>query len=380
MSLNISLENRNDQDWLIQDKKNALEQFNLLKFPEFKYGLSIKLKIPEIDFSKIIPQELKPEIIAPKEVNIFSLSQSIDQKEVKDNLFITSQITNKLEAFHRSFWNQGLLLIIPRGKIIKEPIRIRLSSKSAVVNNILIIAEPESQATIIEELFQGNNYFSNYVEIIADDYSKINYFSVQNLNKDVFYFTTKRSIIKSSALLNWFDFNLGARYIISETSSYLGSKGAETNIWGLFYGSKEQQFDIASRAVHAAEFTKSDMFTRGAMNDCSKSVYRGVVKIQSNAANSNGYQKEDVVLLSKDAEADAVPELKIDNNEVRCTHGATIGQLDKEKLFYLMSRGLNELDARKIIVHGFFEQVLKKIENKEIYDEFNKIIENEITN
>lgn len=379
MSLNLSFA-KNEPERIVQDRQKALKQFNLLKFPEFKYGLSIKLKIKEIDFSDITPQESKPEIIAPKEAKMFSLSQSLDKKEVRDNLFVTSQITNKLEAFHKTFWNQGILLVIPKGEVIKEPIRIRLNPKSPVVNNVLIIAEPESQATIIEELSQGNQYFSNYIEIIAEDYSKIDYFSVQNINKDVFYFATKRSILKKSAILNWFDFNLGGRCVVSETSSYLGSKGAETNIFGLFYGSQEQQFDIASRAVHAAEFTKSNMFTRGVMNDKSKSVYRGVIKIQSNAANSDGYQKEDVILLSKEAEADAVPELKIDNNEVRCTHGATIGQLDKEKLFYLMSRGINEKDARKIIVHGFFEQVLKKIQNKEIYDEFNKIIENEITN
>lgn len=380
MSLNISLENGPEPDWLIQDRKSALDKFNLLKFPEFKYGLSIKLKIPEIDFSNVTPQESNPEIIAPKEVKVFKLNNELNNKEVQENLFITSQVTNKLEAFHRAFWNQGILIIVPKGKIIQDPIRIKLSPKTSVVNNVLIIAEPESQAIIVEELSDGKEYFSNYVEIIAQDCSRINYFSVQKINKDVFYFVTKRSIVKSNALINWFDFNIGGRYIVSETSSYLGEKGAETNIWGLFYGSEEQQLDVASRAVHAAEFTKSDMFTRGAMNDKSKSVYRGVVKIQSNAANSNGYQKEDVILLSKNAEADAVPELKIDNNNVRCTHGATIGQLDKEKMFYLMSRGINEDIAKKIIVHGFFEQVLKKIENKDLYDEFNKIIENDITN
>lgn len=379
MSLNISLE-KNEPDWLMQDRKRAIEQFNLLKFPEFKYGLSIKLKIPEIDFSKITPEDSNLEIIAPKEVKVLQLNDSLNNQEVQENLFITSQITNKLEAFHRAFWNQGILIIIPKGKIIQEPIKIKLSPTNSIVNNILVIAESESQATIIEELSESKEYFSNYVEIIAQDCSRINYFSVQKLNKDVFYFATKRSIIKSSALLNWFDFNIGGRYIVSETSSFLGEKGAETNILGLFYGSNEQQLDIASRAVHAAPHTKSDMFTRGAMNDDSKSVYRGVVKIQSNANNSNGYQKEDVILLSKNAEANAVPELKIDNNDVRCTHGATIGQIDKEKMFYLMSRGICESDAKKIIVHGFFEQVLKKIENKDLYGEFNKIIENDITN
>ena len=126
MSLNISLE-KNEPDWLMRDRKRALEQFNLLKFPEFKYGLSIKLKIPEIDFFKITLEDSSLEMIAPKEVKVLQLNDSLNNQEVQENLFITSQITNKLEAFHRAFWNQGILIIIPKGKIIQEPIKIKLS-------------------------------------------------------------------------------------------------------------------------------------------------------------------------------------------------------------------------------------------------------------
>lgn len=138
----------------------------------------------------------------------------------------------------------------------------------------------------------------------------------------------------------------------------------------IFVSNKEQKFDLNINAVHNAPFTYSNMLTKGVLNDKSKVNYRGLIKINKDANNSNGYQKEDVILLSKDAESNSIPKLEIDNNDVKCTHGASISQLDEEKLFYLMSRGLNEKEAKITFVKGFLQEIINeaKIDEELIYE------------
>ena len=123
-------------------------------------------------------------------------------------------------------------------------------------------------------------------------------------------------------------------------------------------------FFVYTSSIHNAPNTFSNIITKGVLNHKSKALSRGLVKIQKNAAGSNGYEKQDTLLLTDTAEADAIPNLEIDNNEVKCSHGSTIGQLDAEKMFYLMSRGLNEEMAMQKIVEGYFMPVLDLFEDK----------------
>ena len=121
---------------------------------------------------------------------------------------------------------------------------------------------------------------------------------------------------------------------------------------------ESQQFDIYSSVIHESSDTKSDILIKGALKDKSKSLFRGLVRIEKNAPNSDGYQKEEVLLLDDGVEANAIPNLEIENENVRCTHGVSIGSIDKEKLFYLMSRGLSKDMSVKLIVEGFFDSIL----------------------
>ena len=132
---------------------------------------------------------------------------------------------------------------------------------------------------------------------------------------------------------------------------------------------------MAVNSIHNGPHTWSDIFTKGALTGSSKCLYRGLVKIKENAFGSNGYQKEDTLLLSEDAVADSIPNLEIDNNDVRCTHGASIGKIDMEKMFYMKSRGLNEEQATWKYVKGFFEQLIPKIQIEHLRDNMHKMIE-----
>ena len=229
-------------------------------------------------------------------------------------------------------------------------------------NHTLIIAEPNSQLNIIEKIkANSSNYRGNIVEIHAAENTEINFISYQRLSKETYCVTSKVAELQKNAKVNWLDITLGAKFAKSDVVSLLKGKGAATNSYGIFLGSKEQQFDLYAEAIHAAEETKSDILMKGALKDKAKALYRGLIKIEPVAAKSDGYQKEEVLLLSEDAEADAIPNLEIKNEDVRCTHGASIGKIDDEKLFYLMSRGLSRREAEKLIVEGFFDSLLQKV-------------------
>ena len=153
------------------------------------------------------------------------------------------------------------------------------------------------------------------------------------------------------------------------TKTFLDGENAESCSQGILFGDNEQCFDVSTETIHTASRTKCNMMTKVVLNDNAKAVYRGLVRVNPKAVKCEGYQKNDTILLSENAEADAVPNLEIENNDVKCSHGATISQIDEMKLFYMMSRGIDEKSAKKQIVEGFFDPILANIENDKIKDD-----------
>ena len=197
---------------------------------------------------------------------------------------------------------------------------------------------------------------------------------MQLLNQNTFNFTIKKAVVGANSTLNWMDCCFGSKVTLSEATAILNGDGAATNNHGIFFGSKQQQFDLVNKSIHNAPHTVSDIFTKGVLTGSSKCLYRGLVRIESNAFGSNGYQKEDTLLLSSDAAADSIPNLEIENNDVRCTHGASIGRIDREKLFYMMSRGLNEDLATREYVKAFFEPLIQKIQIEKLRENMHEMI------
>ena len=217
-------------------------------------------------------------------------------------------------------------------------------------------------------------YRSKIVELFIGKNCIVNYGNVQMLDSDAFNFTIKKASVGQNSTLNWMDCCFGSKVTLSEVTTHLDGEHAVTNNHGLFFGSKKQQFDLVAKSIHNAPLTISDILTKGALTDSSKCVYRGLVRIEQNAFGSNGYQKEDTLLLSSDAQADSIPNLEIENNEVRCTHGASIGRIDSEKLFYIMSRGLDRDLATREYVKAFFEPLIQKIQIEKLRENMHGII------
>ena len=371
-----------EPEWLLKKRLQAFKLFSEAQMPLFAYGLNINLSI-DLNLDDIDPNEAKKpntEIKnTNKEVVVENFQQALKNHEniLKEKLMAIVPANDKFTSFHQAFLNNATVIHIPKNIEVKEPIEISSNMNSKVLfDHLIVIADDNSKFTLVENSnSKSEGYRSKIVEIFANNNVQMNYGSVQLLNQETTNFTVKKAIIGKNSAINWMDCCFGSKVTMSEVTTILNGDGASTNNHGIFFGSKGQQFDLVANSIHKAPNTVSDILTKGALTDSSKCIYRGLVKIHENAAGSNGYQKEDTLLLSQDATADSIPNLEIDNNEVKCTHGATIGRIDREKLFYMQSRGLNEKQSTKEYVKGFFEHLIQKIQIEKLRTSMHDLIE-----
>ena len=383
-------DSNNEPSWLIEKRQNALKLFKDTPMPSFIYGLNINLKInlnlSELDIFKA--GEIKKEIInSNNSVRIYNLNEALEYipELLKEN-FMEKIIpaNDKFTSFHQAFVNHAFVIHIPKDTIVKDPIEITSIINSGVnFDHLIVIAEDNSEVTIFEDIKSENeekSYISKLVEVSLGNNAKVNYSNLQTLNKNTFLFTKKRAITKRDSIMSWLDCCFGSSTVSSEITSNLDGEGSEAKNYGIFFGDDNQQFDLVVNSIHNAPNTSSDIYSKGALTDSSKCIYHGLVKIEQNATNSNGYQKEDTILLSPNAIADAIPDLEIDNSDVKCSHGATIGKIDEEKLFYLRTRGFDKNAATKVYIKGFFNQLIKNMESKKLRDNMDSLMDDKMKN
>ena len=191
--------------------------------------------------------------------------------------------------------------------------------------------------------------------------SKLDFINLQKFSITTDNEIKREAKLEKNSSFNLFDLNFGGKLTNSNVNANLDGENSRFEHFAVFIGNKEQKFDFSVNAFHNAPYTYSNMLTKGALNDKSKSFYKGLIKINKNASNSNGYQKHDAILLNENAESNSIPKLEIDNNEVRCTHGSSVSQIDEDKMFYVMSRGLDEKEAKITLVKGFLQEIIDKV-------------------
>lgn len=373
---------RSEPKWLKEHRLNAFAKFKELTIPEFRYGLSIvlrpdNLEIIEDEFLESLKNPVDIEINNVEGVEIFDFSKDYDTIKKYINQLIKYD-HDKFISFHNAFFNKGLFIRVPKNTEIETPLILnKILKQKYSFEYIIIVAEPNSKIKILDSSTSEENqlFRSKVVEIFLQENSKVTYMDMQNFNNKIFNINNKKADVSRDAELNWIECILGSHLTKVDTLTNLNGEGATSNNYGVFFGNQKEQFDISTSAIHNAPRTFSDMMIKGALDNNAKNVYQGLVHITKNAPFSIGYQKEDTLLLGPGAEADPIPKLLIDNNNVQCSHGATIGEIDKEKLFYMMSRGLNEKEAKEEFVKGFFNPIFDKIKEKTVQENLKKIIE-----
>ncbi len=205
-------------------------------------------------------------------------------------------------------------------------------------------------------------YANAAVELFVERGAKLEYVSLQNFASGTWHFATHHARVERDAELDWVAGGFGSRKGKVRIHNDLAGPGATSRVTGAYFADGRQHLDYDTFQEHIAPHTTSDFAFKGALRDEASVVWRGMIRVERDAQKTNAYQENRNLLLSDRAHADSIPGLEILANDVRCTHGATLSQVDREQLFYAMARGLSRADAERLIVRGFFQDVLDRID------------------
>ncbi|CAN5214731.1 Fe-S cluster assembly protein SufD [soil metagenome] len=313
-----------------------------------------------------------------------------EHTDLMQKYFMTSAVTpefGKLAALHGAFVSGGAVLYVPEGVEIELPIttfRWLDLEGAAVFPHTLLIAGPQSKVTYIEECAspaRGRGSLAmncGVTEVIAEEGANVRYAIVQDWGRHVFHYQAARIFAQKDAQIQSLLVTLGAKVARSDVETDLQAEGSNSEMLGIYLGDSDQHFDHYTYQLHQAPHAGSDLLYKGALKDRSRSVFRGMIRVMPGAQGTDAYQTNRNLILSEDAHADSLPNLEIEADDVRCSHGATIGQQDEGQIFYLMSRGLTRERAEKLIVAGFFEEVLARVPVGWLHNRLTAIIERKL--
>jgi Fe-S cluster assembly protein SufD len=275
----------------------------------------------------------------------------------------------KFAAHNAAVWKHGLLVEVPKGLELEQPLYVRIANSiddGSLFWRLLVVAGEQSRFTLIEENVSAGSDLAAYsnaaVELFVEQGAKLEYVSLQNLSRETWHFASHHARVERDAELDWVAGGFGSKKGKVRIQNDLAGPGATSRVTGAYFSDGTQHLDYDTFQEHMAPSTTSDFAFKGALRDDSTCVWRGMIRVERDAQKTNAYQENRNLLLSEKAHADAIPGLEILANDVRCTHAATIGQVDREELFYLMSRGLSKAEAERLIVRGFFSEILDRIE------------------
>jgi Fe-S cluster assembly protein SufD len=275
---------------------------------------------------------------------------------------------SKFAALNSALWQAGVFLYLPKGVEIEEPFQVALvleGEGSVIIPRTLIVAEQSASANYIEESIShgehGQALNVGVVELYAAPDAQIRYVDVQRWGEDVYNFNVKRSVGQNDSVIIWETGQLGGRLTKSYFDSLLPGNGANVEFNGVYFMEGKQHLDIDCLLRHTGLATNGDLLLHGAVKDKGRSVFTGLIKIDKTGQQTNSYLKNENLMLDETARADSIPSLEIDANDVRASHGATIGKIVEEYVFYLMSRGIPRKTAVRMVVEGFFHKVFDRM-------------------
>lgn len=277
-----------------------------------------------------------------------------------------------------AFSREGIFLYVPKGVEVKEPIYglgIAPGGSSAHFFQVLIYLEEGAVANFfLETLSLGeggvDSLAGETLEVLVGPGAHLQITELQNYGADVWSFGHKKAQVERDGKLAWEIGALGAKLSKHFVSLDLVGPGAEGRVSGLLYADGDQHLTYNTLQRHLAPWTTSDLLFKGALSGSSRSVWRGMIFVAEGAQHIDGYQANRNLVLDRDARSDSIPGLEILNNDVRCTHGSTVGKIDEEQLFYLLSRGIPRPEAENLIIQGFFADVIGRFSVPEVGQAF----------
>ncbi len=265
-------------------------------------------------------------------------------------------------------WSGGALIYVPRGKRLDGPALVAAvqdADRSSLSFRTLIVLEEGAEAEVWEQWLttdaQPDSVFNTVTEIWVGPGANLRYVSAQGLSERSWVFATQRAEVEKDANLDWVALGFGSSRGKIRMETRLAGQGSGARVTGAYAGEGSQHLDFDTTQEHAAPNTTSDLAFRGVLDDESTAVWRGMIKVDPGAQQTDAFQESRNLILSKSAHADAIPGLEIEADDVRCTHAAAVAQIDKEQLHYLRAHGLPEAESKRLVIEGFLEALVERL-------------------
>jgi Fe-S cluster assembly protein SufD len=380
-------EARDEPEWLLETRLDALAALEDLEMPDvIRTPGRDWTNLDALDYETIVDPESQAEEkewVGQEDIDVLPIHEAIEREEslVRDRFGeVVDPQRNYLTALSTALFTTGTVIYVPEG-VAAEDVKIRTTMRSqSLFNYTLVVAEQNASVTILERQASepiddaGQRYYSGIVEVSADENAHVEYGSLQNLDEETYNFSVKRGHADTYGSVNWIEGQIGSQLTKTSVETRLLGDGSESKIVGAFFGHEDQHFDLGSRVWHEGEQTTADLVTRGVLDDEARSVYEGVQDVGREAWDTSSYQRENTLMLSEESEADASPKLIINNHDTEASHSATVGQVDQEDLFYMISRGVDTERAKNMLVEGFFVPVLEEVAVQELREDIEKLV------
>lgn len=396
------LESLHEPDWLTETRKAAWARFNELPWPSNKdeewmrtdirlFHLE-KFNIPAKRANGLTPHpvlsqgiesggdsttcdgaptsaaRLAPELAA-KGVVFGNLAELLDEHGELIQKYLFTAVdgcVDRFAALHQATWTCGTFLYVPRNVCVELPVHTyaAMTDGGSDFSHTLIILEEGAEATVLAESTSDegdSGLHCGAIEIFVGDRANLRYVNLQDWSQNVWHFAHQKAMVGRDANLQWTVGALGSRLAKVNQHVSLRGKRANCQVNGVMFTENKQHLSYHTLQHHEQPECTSDFLYKGALQDKSRTVWRGMIKVDHHAQKTDGYQRNDNLLLSDKARADSIPGLEIEADDVRCTHGSTSGRVDEELIFYAQCRGFTRKEAIRAIVTGFFQQVFDRV-------------------
>jgi Fe-S cluster assembly protein SufD len=368
-----------DEEWMRTD----IRMFNLEKFG-FPTGETTGMDIPQGQLSKgvdiggastsfngtPVTSDLSDELKAKGVVFGSIAALAKDYPEIVEKYLFKKALRTDLDRFaalHAACWSSGTVLFVPRNVTIDQPFHSHsiLSDGGVDMAHTLVILEDGAEATLLSESSSTEETATGFhcggIEMIVGDRANLRFVNLQDWSQKVWHFAHQKALVGRDANLQWTIGALGSR--LAKVNQHVGlvGEGANCQVNGVMFTENKQHLSYHTLQHHVSPNCTSDFLYKGALQDHSRTVWRGMIKVDQKAQKTDGYQRNDNLLLSRTARADSIPGLEIEADDVRCTHGSTSGRVDEELIFYAQCRGYTRREAIRMIVSGFFQQVFDRV-------------------
>jgi len=323
--------------------------------------------------------------LAAQGVVITTISAALKQHEelLKAHFMTQPQRlgSEKFASLHTAFVSDGAFVYIPRGVEIALPILVThavAGDDAAVFPHTLVIAEQNSKATVVDfftALSETRCLAAGANDLYAGHGSQLTYVAAQGWSRHTLSFQLNSTIVRRDARMQSLNIHLGGRKARHESLSQLQAPGGFSEMLALTVADGTQEFDQRTLQMHQAPNTKSNLLYKNALLGSARTIFSGLIAVDPDAQKTDAYQSNRNLMLSDDAEANSLPGLEIQANDVRCTHGATTSRIDPEQQFYLQARGITPAIAHELLIAAFFEEVLGRLENQEVHAALSKLIQ-----